>query len=55
MKVRLKKSFIGLKPKQKKTLKALGFKKPNQVLEVKDNACTHGMLKRVHSLVEVIR
>ncbi len=55
MKIRLKKSFIGLKPVQKKTLKALGFKRPQQVLEVQDNPSIQGMIKRVQSFVEVIK
>jgi len=55
MKIRLKKSFIGLKPKQKKTLAALGFTKPNQVLEVKDNDCVAGMVNKVKTFVEVIK
>jgi large subunit ribosomal protein L30 len=55
MKIRLKKSFIGLKPGQKKTLTALGFKKPNQILEVKDNECVAGMINKVKTFVEVIR
>ncbi|WP_291323153.1 50S ribosomal protein L30 [Desulfonatronospira sp.] len=54
MKIKLKKSFIGLKPVQKKTLKALGFKRPNQVLEVQDNPSIKGMIKKVQSFVEVV-
>jgi large subunit ribosomal protein L30 len=55
MKIRLKKSFIGLKPDQRKTLTALGFKKPNQVLEVRDNECVAGMINKVKTFVEVIK
>ncbi len=55
MKIRLKKSYIGLKPDQKKTLAALGLKKPNQVLEVKDNECVAGMINKVRTFVEVIK
>ncbi len=55
MKIRLKKSFIGLKPVQRKTLSALGFKKPNQVLEVSDNECVAGMINKVKTFVEVIK
>ncbi len=55
MKIRLKKSFIGLKPDQRKTLSALGFKKPNQVLEVRDNECVAGMINKVKTFVEVIK
>lgn len=55
MKIRLKKSFIGLKPSQKKTLTALGFKKNNQVVEVKDNDCVAGMINKVKTFVEVLK
>ncbi len=55
MKIRLKKSYIGLKPSQKKTLAALGLKKPNQILEVKDNESVTGMINKVKTFIEVIR
>lgn len=55
MKIRLKKSFIGLKPFQRKTLKALGFKKNNQVIEVPDNDSVTGMVNRVEKFVEVVK
>ncbi len=55
MKIKLKRSFIGMKPVQRRTLKALGFKRPNQVLEVQDNASIQGMIKNVQSFVEVIK
>ena len=55
MTIRLKRSFIGMKPVQRRTLKALGFKRPNQVLEVQDNPCIKGMIKNVQSFVEVIK
>ncbi|MFO7728455.1 MAG: 50S ribosomal protein L30 [Desulfonatronovibrio sp.] len=55
MKIRLKRSFIGLKPNQKKTLTALGFKKPNQILEVEDNECVAGMINKVETFIEVIK
>ncbi len=55
MKIKLKKSFIGLKPDQKRTLMALGFKRPNQVLEVKDNPSIKGMIRKVNCFLEVIK
>ena len=55
MKIKLKRSFIGMKPVQRRTLKALGFKRPNQVLEVQDNPSIKGMIRNVQSFVEVIK
>jgi large subunit ribosomal protein L30 len=54
IKVKLIKSVIGAKPKQKKTIQALGFKKLNQVRELPKNDAIIGMIKKVHNFVEVI-
>jgi len=54
IKVKLIKSIIGAKPKQKKTIQALGFKKLNQVRELPKNDAILGMIKTVHNFVEVI-
>lgn len=53
MKIKLIRSFIGLSPTQKKTLTALGLKKINQVREIADNSCVHGMVDKVKHFVEV--
>ncbi|MFP4167698.1 MAG: 50S ribosomal protein L30 [Desulfonatronovibrionaceae bacterium] len=53
MKIRLVRSFIGLNPAQKKTLRALGVKKINQVRELPDNPCVQGMVNKVKHFVEV--
>ncbi|WP_028574911.1 50S ribosomal protein L30 [Desulfonatronovibrio hydrogenovorans] len=55
MKIKLKKSSIGLKPDQKRTLKALGFRKTNQVIDVAENPCVAGMITKVEKFVEVIK
>ena len=39
---------------QKLTLKAMGLKKVNQVVELPDNPCTRGMIKAVWHLVKVV-
>jgi large subunit ribosomal protein L30 len=53
MKIKLLRSFIGLTPAQRKTLRALGLKKVNQVREVADNPCMQGMVNKVKHFVEV--
>lgn len=54
IKVKLVRSFIGLKPNQKLTLKALGLTKMNQVVEKVDNEAVRGMIETVKHLVEVL-
>ncbi|MBT8762900.1 50S ribosomal protein L30 [Desulfohalobiaceae bacterium Ax17] len=54
IKVKLIKSTIGAKPKQKKTIQALGFKKLNQVRELPKNEAVLGMIKKVDNFVEVV-
>ncbi|WP_045213005.1 50S ribosomal protein L30 [Desulfonatronovibrio magnus] len=55
MKVKLIKSYIGLKPDQKKTLRALGLRKLHQTIEAPDNKCIEGMVRKVSKFVEVIK
>ncbi|MDK2921238.1 MAG: large subunit ribosomal protein [Desulfonauticus sp.] len=54
IKVKLKRSLIGLKPKQKKTIQALGLRKINQVKELPKNDAVLGMIKKVENFVEVV-
>lgn len=51
--IKLVRSYIGCKPKQKKTLQALGLRKPHQVVTAEDSASLRGMIERVKHLVEV--
>ena len=53
LKVTLVKSTIGAVPKHKKTVEALGLKKPNKTVVLPDNAATRGMIKQVQHLVKV--
>ncbi len=53
--VKLVKSVITQQPSQRKTVKALGFTKLNQVRTLSDNECVRGMIKKVQHLVEVIQ
>lgn len=52
-KVKLKRSLIGCTADQKDTVRCLGLKKPNQIVEVVDNAANRGQIMKVQHLVEV--
>ncbi len=53
LKITLVKSTIGAIPKHKKTVAALGLKKPNSFVEKQDNDAVRGMIKQVKHLVKV--
>ncbi|HIE21229.1 MAG TPA: 50S ribosomal protein L30 [Acidimicrobiia bacterium] len=53
LKVTLKKSVIGEKPKTRATVEGLGLRKINQTVEKPDSPSLRGMLHRVRHLVEV--
>ena len=53
LKITLVKSTIGSIPKHKKTVEALGLKKPNKTVEMPDNAAIRGMIDQVRHLVKV--
>lgn len=53
LKITLVKSTIGAIPKHKKTIEALGLKKPNSYVVQKDNPAIRGMLQKVKHLVKV--
>ncbi len=53
LKITLVKSTIGAIPKHRKTVAALGLRKPNASVEKQDNAAIRGMLKQVQHLVKV--
>lgn len=54
-KLRIKwvKSFVGYSQDQRDTIRALGLRKLNQVVEKPDTPQIRGMVKKVHHLVEV--
>ncbi len=54
IKIKLKKSVIGEKPKARKTVRALGLRKLNQIKEHKDTPQIRGMIRRVNHLVEIV-
>jgi len=53
LRITLKKSTIGVKPKQRATVRALGLRKINQTVVQPDRPEIRGMLSRVPHLVEV--
>lgn len=53
LRITYKKSAIGYKKDQKGTIRALGFKKLNQVVEHDDSPTVRGMINKVSHLVEV--
>ncbi len=53
LKITLVKSIIGILPKHKKTVEALGLRKIRQVVEQQDNAQVRGMIDQVRYLVDV--
>jgi large subunit ribosomal protein L30 len=53
LKITYKKSAIGYNEGQKRTIKALGFRKLNQTVEHDDTAVIRGMINKVSHLVTV--
>ena len=53
LEVTLRHGLIGCNPKQRKTIKALGFKKVNATKTFVDSPSIRGMLRIVQHLVEV--
>jgi large subunit ribosomal protein L30 len=54
LRVKYVKSCIGYPLRQKRTVRALGFKRLGEEIEVTDNKAVRGMLSRVGHLVEVV-
>lgn len=53
VRVTLKRSYIGTKPKQRGTLRALGLRKIDQTVEHEDGPVLRGMLDTVPHLISV--
>ena len=54
IKIKQIKSKIGYPIDQKRTLQALGLRRISQVIEVEDNPCIRGMIRKVHHLVTIV-
>lgn len=53
LRVTLRRSLIGEKPKIRATVAALGLRRLNHTVEHQDSPAVRGMLQRVRHLVEV--
>jgi large subunit ribosomal protein L30 len=53
LRITYSKSAIGYKEDQKRTIKALGFRKLNQTVELDDSPAVRGMIHKVNHLVTV--
>jgi large subunit ribosomal protein L30 len=54
IKIKLTRSIIGKPENQKKIVKALGFKKPGQIIEKEDTPQIRGMIEKLNHMVEVV-
>jgi len=54
IKIKLKKSPLGYKKDQIRTVKALGLKRMNQEREINDSDTVRGMIFKVKHLVDII-
>ena len=54
IKIKQTKSLIGKTPAQRATMKALGLRKINHVVEHEDNAAIRGMIFKVKHMVEIV-
>ena len=53
LRIKLVKSPIGYSTRQKETVRALGLRRMNQVVEKADSPTIRGMLNKVSHLVEI--
>lgn len=54
IRIKLVRSPIGYAERQKRTVKALGLHKLNQIVEKPDNEAVRGMIDTVAHLVEIV-
>jgi len=53
LRIKLVRSVIGYSERQKRTAKALGLRKMNQVVERPDNPAVRGMVNKITHLLQV--
>jgi large subunit ribosomal protein L30 len=53
LKIRWVRSFIGCPRDMRQTIRGLGFRRMNQLVERADTPSIRGMIARVHHLVEI--
>jgi len=54
IRVKLKRSLAGSMKNQRLSVKGLGLKKINQIVEIKNTPENLGMIKKAHHLLEVL-
>jgi large subunit ribosomal protein L30 len=54
LKIKQTRSGIGRPERQKRTLRALGFKRLNQTIEVEVSPQVQGMINKVSHLIEIV-
>ena len=53
MKIKWVRSFIGCPRSMRQTIRGLGFRRMNEIVEQPDTPAIRGMIARVHHLVEI--
>lgn len=53
LKIRWVRSFIGCPRNMRQTIRGMGFRRMNQLIECPDTPSIRGMIARVHHLVEI--
>lgn len=53
LKIRWVRSFIGCPKNMRQTIRGMGFRRMNQLIERPDTPSIRGMIARVHHLVEI--
>lgn len=53
LKIRWVRSFIGCPRNMRETIRGMGFRRMNQLIERPDSPSIRGMIARVHHLVEI--
>lgn len=53
LRIKFKRSLIGVSPKQRGTIKAIGFTKSQQILEKEDTPQLRGMIDKVKHMLDV--
>ena len=53
LKIKWIRSFIGCPRSMRQTIRGLGFRRMNQIVEKPDTPTIRGMIARVHHLVEI--
>jgi large subunit ribosomal protein L30 len=53
LKIRWVRSFIGCPRNMRQTIRGMGFRRMNQLIERPDTPSIRGMIARVHHLVEI--